>query len=148
MAYNKYGDIKTNWKHQLSFTTVKMIDIAYLFILASIVGYIISRILSRSFKFDPKNYPKNAHGKRKLAIEIVLEIGLIGIAIYLSRQLVQLAPFPFEGSKLWNPPKNWVGYRHKSLREWENPFPIAFFIILYQDSLKAKIIYFTQLTGF
>ena len=148
MAYNKYGDIKTNWQHELSFTTVKMIDIAYLFILASIVGYIISRILSRSFKFDPKNYPNTPAGKRKLAIEIVLEIGLIGIAIYLSRQLVQLAPFPFEGSKLWNPPKNWVGYRHKTLREWENPFPIPFFIILFQDSLRAKIVYFTKLTGF
>ena len=148
MAYNKYGDIKTNWQHELSFRSVKMVNIAMLFILASIIGYIISRILSRNFKFDPKNYPNTPAGKRKLALEIVLEMGFIGVILYLARQIIQLVPFPFEGSKLWNPPKNWVGYRQKTLREWENPYPIAFFVILFQDSLRAKIAYFTKLTGY
>ena len=29
-----------------------------------------------------------------------------------------------------------------------NPYPIAFFIILFQDSLKQKIAYFTELNKF
>ena len=153
VLYGKYGDFETNWQHELSFRSVKMLNIAILFICASLVGYIIARILGKTFKFNPKNYQDKdgvvtPAGKRKLAIEILLEMGLIGICIYLARQIIQLMPFPFEGSKLWNPPKNWVGYRQKSLREWENPYPIAFFIILYQDSLKSKIVYFTQLTKF
>jgi hypothetical protein len=59
-----------------------------------------------------------------------------------------LYPFLFDGNKGWNPPQGFVGFRHKKLREWENPYPIAFFIILFQDSLKAKIAYFTELTKF
>lgn len=148
ILYGKYGDFTTNWKHEVSFRALKMIDIGILFMLASIFGYIVARILSHFIKFDKNNYEKNTNGRNKLILEIILEMALIGIIIYASRQLIQAIPFPFEGSKLWNPPKKWVGYRHKSLSEWGNPYPIAFFIILFQDNLKAKIAYLTELTPF
>jgi len=141
-----YGDFKSNWKHEVSIRSIKMIDIGYLFASASIVGYIIARILSNLFKFDKNNYEKNTKGKIKLATEIILEMALIGIIIYASRQIIQALPFPLDGNKGWNPPAGFVGFRHKKLREWKNPYPIAFFIILFQDSLKAKIAYFTELT--
>ena len=38
--------------------------------------------------------------------------------------------------------------RSKKLREWENPYPIAFFIIFFQDNLRAKISYFTEINKF
>ena len=143
-----YGDFKSNWKHEVSIRSIKMIDIGYLFATASVIGYIVARTLSNIFKFDKNNYEKNTKGKIKLATEIILEMALIGIIIYASRQIIQALPFPFDGNKGWNPPQGFVGFRHKKLREWENPYPIAFFIILFQDSLKAKIAYFTELTKF
>jgi len=142
---NPYGTFESNWKHEVSIRTIKMIDIGYLFMAASVVGYISARILSRIFKFDKTKYEKNTKGKIKLALEILIEMAIIGIVIYASRQLIQALPFAFDGYKGWNPPVGFVGFRHKKLREWENPYPIAFFIILFQDSLKAKIAYFTEL---
>lgn len=142
---NPYGTFESNWKHEVSIRTIKMIDIGYLFMAASVVGYISARILSHIFKFDKSKYEKNTKGKIKLALEILIEMAIIGIVIYASRQLIQALPFAFDGYKGWNPPVGFVGFRHKKLREWENPYPIAFFIILFQDSLKAKIAYFTEL---
>ncbi len=143
-----YGDFKSNWKHEVSIRSIKMLDIGYLFAAASVVGYIVARTLSNIFKFDKNNYEKNTKGKIKLATEIILEMALIGIIIYASRQIIQALPFPLDGNKGWNAPQGFVGFRHKKLREWENPYPIAFFIILFQESLKAKIAYLTELTKF
>lgn len=143
-----YGNFKSNWKHEFSIRSIKMLDIGYLFAAASVVGYIVARILAHTFTFDKNNYEKNTKGKIKLATEIILEMAIIGIIIYASRQIIQALPFPLDGNKGWNPPEGFVGYRHKKLREWENPYPIAFFIILFQDSLKAKIAYFTELNHF
>jgi hypothetical protein len=74
-------------------------------------------------------------------------MALIGMIVYASRQIIQALPFPLDGNKGWNAPEGFVGFRHKKLREWENPYPIAFFIIFFQDSLKAKISYFTEITS-
>lgn len=149
-----YGTFKSNWKHQVSIRSVKMLDIGYLFAAASIVGYISARILSKIFKFDKKKYKKDKDGKvlpkykAKLGMEILVEMAIVGITVYASRQIIQLLPFPMDGWKGLNPPAGFVGFRHKQLREWQNPYPIVFFIIFFQDSLKAKISYFTEINKF
>jgi hypothetical protein len=145
---NPYGTFTSNWKHEISIRTIKIVDIGYLFAAASVIGYISARILAHTFKFDKSRYEKNAKGKFKLAFEIIFEMSLIGMVVYASRQVIQALPYPLDGNKGWNPPEGFVGFRHKKLREWENPYPIAFFIILMQDSLKAKIAYFTELNNF
>ncbi len=151
---NPYGTFKSNWQHEVSIRSVKMLDIGYLFAAASVVGYISARILSKIFKFDKNKYKKDKDGKvlpkykAKLGLEILVEMAIIGITVYASRQITQLLPFPMDGWKGWNPPEGFVGFRHKKLREWENPYPIAFFIIFFQDNLRAKISYFTEINKF
>ena len=145
---NPYGTFQSNWKHEVSIRSIKMLDIGYLFFTSSVIGYISARLLSHFFRFDKSKYEKNIKGKIKLGLEIMIEMAIIGVVIYASRQIIQALPFPFDGHKGWNPPDGFVGFRHKKLREWENPYPIAFFIILFQDSLKAKIAYFTELNKF
>jgi hypothetical protein len=142
-----YGIFKSNWKHEVSIRSIKILDVGYLFATSSVIGYIVARTLSNIFKFNKKNYEINAHGKTILAVEILLEMALIGMLVYASRQIIQALPFSLDGNKGWNAPEGFVGFRHKKLREWENPYPIAFFIILFQDSLKAKISYFTEITS-
>ena len=149
---NPYGTFESNWQHEVSIRGVKMLDIGYLFATSSIIGYVFARILAHIFKFDKKYYEeklKNNYPKWKvnlqLIFEIIIEMAIIGIVVYSGRQINQLLPFPLDGYKGLNPPQGFVGFRHKKLREWENPYPIAFFIILFQDALKAKINYFTEI---
>ena len=137
---NPLKPFQDNWKHEVSIRGVKLLTIGYLFAGASVVGYVIARFLSKIFKFDKRNYEKNFKGKLKLATEIVLEMILIGIIFYLARQITQSLPFPLEGYKGWNPPSDFAGFKQSRLKEWQNPYPLAFFIIFFQDSLKAKII--------
>jgi hypothetical protein len=145
---NPYGTFKGNLNHSISIRGVKMLDIGYLFAASSVVGYISARILSRIFKFDKNKYEQTAKGKAKLGMEILIEMAIIGIVIYASRQIIQALPFPLDGWKGWSPPDGFTGFRHKKLREWENPYPIAFFILFFQDNLKAKIAYFTEINNF
>jgi hypothetical protein len=139
--------------HNLSLRAIKILNIAYLFTAASIIGYIVARLLARVFKFNEAKY-KNKDGivtksaKIKLAIDIILEMALIGIVIYLSRQITQMLPFPFDGWKGIGAPDDFTGYRQNRLKEWANPYPIAFFIIFFQDQLRAKILYFTKINNF
>ena len=42
---NSNETLKFNWKHEISIRTIKMIDIGYLFMAASIIGYISARTL-------------------------------------------------------------------------------------------------------
>lgn len=135
-------------KHELSIRGLKLIDIGYIFMISSVIGYIFGRLLSKIFKFDKTKYKNTKLDKFKLFIDILVEIAIIGIIIYLARQFIQVTPFPFNGWKGLDPPSDFKGYKHSSLKEYSNPYPIAFFIILFQDSLKAKIMYFTELMHF
>jgi hypothetical protein len=80
-----------------------MLDVGYLFAAASAVGYIVARILSRIFKFDKNKYKKDKNGKvlqkykAKLGMEILVEMAIIGMTVYASRQIVQMLPFPMDG---------------------------------------------------
>ena len=59
-----------------------------------------------------------------------------------------MIPFPLDGWKGINPPPEFKGFIHKQLREFGNPYPLAFFIILFQDQLRNKISYFTEINKF
>lgn len=142
--FNVYGNYDSNWCHELSIRGIKMLDIACLFILAGVIGYLIAIGLSNIFIYNESDYENTPTGIIKLSIDILLEIGLIGILIYFARQIVQAVPFPFDGWKGFCCPPGFKGYIHHKLREWENPYPIAFFIILFQNSLKSKIALLTR----
>jgi hypothetical protein len=150
---SKFSKDIDEYIHDLSIRGLKVVDIAYLFATSSIIGYIIARILSRIFIFDENNYKdKDGNvtfkGKAKLGLEIICEMAIIGVCIYAARQIVQILPFPLDGWKGINTPDGFSGYQHSKLREWQNPYPIAFFIILFQEHLKSKIAYFTQINNF
>ena len=90
---NPYGTFQSNWKHELSIRSIKMVDIGYLFAMSSILGYIVARILSGIFKFNKTNYEKNTKGKFKLFVEIFLEMALIGIIIYACKLYFEFCIF-------------------------------------------------------
>jgi hypothetical protein len=144
----------TNILHEISIRSLKMVDIAFLFILSSFIGYIVARIFSRVFVFKKESYIKNEKGevilkcKIKLGMQILLEMGLIGVILYLSRQIMQMVPFPGDGWKGISPPSGFAGYVHKNVREYGNPYPILFFIFIFQDQFRNKVLYFTEINKF
>ena len=143
-----------NWSNipfELSIRGMKIIDIGVMFTISSIIGYIFGQLLSKMFVFDNnkesdrKKYSNTGAGKRKLIGQILLEISITGIIMYLARQFIQVVPWPFDGFMGINPPKSFKGYDHNLLAESRNPFPLGFFIMYYNDSLKNKVAYFTEL---
>ena len=137
-----------NLKHEISIRGMKMLDIGYMFVIGSIVGIIFGKIFSKFMYFDitdikgnKKKYPNTTFGKLRLAGEIMLEVAMYGIVLYIIRQFVQGVSWPFDGWKGWNPPVGFKGYDHYRNSESKNPWSLGFFFFIYQNSLKTKISY-------
>ena len=137
-----------NLKHEISIRGMKMLDIGYMFVIGSIVGIIFGKIFSNFIYFDitdikgnQKKYPNTTFGKLRLGAEIMLEVAMYGIALYIIRQFVQVVPWPFDGWKGLNPPPGFKGYDHYRNSESKNPWSLGFFFFIYQNSLKSKIDY-------
>ena len=54
--------------HELSIIGLKIIDIAYIFMISSVIGYTFARLLSNIFKFDKSKYKNTKMDKFKLFI--------------------------------------------------------------------------------
>jgi len=113
---------------------IKIIDIGYitvLYILFSMIfAYITDKIMG---KFDEKKQQKKS--KTQLTIELVCEMWVYGIFIYIVRNLVELIPFPLDG---------YHGFEHKRVKELTTAIPAVFTFtyILFSDYLKNKLAFF------
>ncbi len=140
---------KFNFAHEFSIRGMKMLDIGVMFVIGSFVGIIFGKMFSKLVRFDSKDvvgnakkYPNTITGRLKIVGEIMLEIIMYGIVLYIIRQFVQAVPWPFDGWKGLNPPLGFQGYSHKRNSESKNPWSLSFFFFIYQNSLKNKIGYF------
>jgi len=143
-----------NWNNipfELSIRGMKVLNIAVMFSISSFIGYIFGQLLSKMYVFDNKKesdrqkYSKTGAGKRKLIGQILLEISITGIIMYFARQFIQVVPWPFDGFMGINAPNSFKGYDHNKVAESQNPFPLGFFIMYYNDSLRNKVAYLTEL---
>jgi hypothetical protein len=135
----------SNIPFELSIRGMKMLDIGVMFTIGALIGYIFGKWFSKRFVFDKTKYNRTPAGKRKLIFQILLEISLMGMLMYVARQFIQMIPWPFDGFMGINPPASFKGYDHSRVAEGKNPFPIGFFILYYNDSLKSKIVYLGEL---
>ena len=141
----------SNIQFELSIRSMKTLNIATMFTISSFIGFIFGQLLSKMFVFDNKKdsdrlkYSKTGAGKRKLVGQILLEISITGIIMYFARQFLQIVPWPFDGFMGINPPSSFKGYDHDKVAESKNAFPLGFFIMFYNDSLKNKVAYLTEL---
>jgi len=134
-----------NWRHEFSIRSIKIMDIAFICVIASIFSYIFSLGFNNIFSFNKDNYIKSC-GKAKLGGMLLLEFALLGISFYIIRVIVRLVPFPLDGVKGWNAPPDFKGYDHCKLKEYNSPFVISLVMLLMlQDILKQKILFFTRL---
>ena len=124
-----------------AFVTVKLMDIGitytYFFVVGLIVAkvfdYIYSDLLDES-KIDWKTYPIGL-----FTLNILFHFFLIGVAVYLIRNVVGAIPYPLEGV---------AGYQHKRLKELGGGAVLIFMIFLFQKNLTDKVkIYAERVIG-
>lgn len=124
-----------------AFVVVKLTDIGitytYFFavglIVAKVFDYIYSDLLDES-KTDWKTYPIGL-----FTLNILFHFFLIGVAVYLIRNLVSAIPYPLEGV---------AGYQHHRLKELGGGAVLIFMIFLFQKTLTEKVkIYAERVIG-
>ena len=107
--------------------------------------------MSKQFAFDntiskyTDEYPNTHKGKVDLISNILFQLAVTGIVAYIARQFIQIIPWPFDGFKGINPPKGFKGFYRDKIAESKSPFPIMYFIMYYNTSLKNKIEHLTLL---
>lgn len=114
--------------------SIKIIDIGYITIIYFMLGFYLSIwIDSKLGEFDKEK----AHSKSlfRLTMECVLHIYLIGVLIYIMRNLVEKIPFPLNGIE---------GFNHLKVKELTNAAVFTFIFVLYQKHLRMKLEYIRE----
>lgn len=121
-------------KQEAVIRSIKMIDIGILTVLYFILGYMFSWLINKIYNnFDPNTAPL----KVLLFLEICGQLFIIGILVYILRNLIELIPFPLEGI---------YGYQHTKVRElYSGGIALTFGIFYAQENIKDKLNYIFNL---
>lgn len=122
-------------KKEIIIKTIKILDIAYIFSIYAIAGFFLSILLDRIFPLYNESIYKT-YSKTKIVLQICLQFAVIGIIVYLTKNLFELIPFPLEGV---------YGYEHKKVKEIDTAIPLTYTLLFFQNSLKQKLAYLSAL---
>jgi len=117
-------------KKEAIIRSIKMLDIGILTILYFTLGYIFSWLINKIYyNFDPNAKPM----KFLVFLEVCCQIFVIGISVYIIRNVIELIPFPLEGI---------YGYQHFRVRElYSGGVALTFGVFYAQDNIKDKLNY-------
>jgi len=118
-----------NLKHDLLMRSIKMLDIGYIatiyFIFAMVCCILIDKFMGKYDEEIDKQRPV-----WKIWMNTVLHMWLIGVLIYIVRNVVELIPFPLDG---------YQGFQHKKVKELGNATVFVFIVMTYQFYLKGRL---------
>jgi len=118
-----------------SFLFTKILDIGmvtvYYFLAATLVSILFDTALGK-FKKPPIKSDDTAdlYTIGRLCLEVIAQFFLIGIIIYVMRNVVEHIPFPLEGV---------AGFEHKRLKEIDEAFVFIVVFMFYQKHLEEKL---------
>ncbi len=117
-------------KKEVIIRSIKMLDIGIITTIYFIIGYFVSWGVNKLYY----NFDQNERRKKiVIFLEICMQIFVIGILIYIIRNIVQLVPCPFEG---------FYGYQHSRVKELSSGgIAISFGVFYAQENIKAKLNY-------
>lgn len=121
-----------NLKDDLIRRSIKIVDIVYISIIYIFLAFYISLFLDKYvypvfFKNDEKTIKAKTHAR--IIFECGIIAGLLGIIIYIMRNLVVLLPFPLEGIS---------GYTHLKTNEVRNSTLFTACMILFSLPLQQR----------
>lgn len=113
---------------------VKIIDIGYIATLHFVSAFLVSETIDRQLgKFNKAEADKKS--LVRIFAEVVLHVGLLGVLVYLLRNVIELVPYPLDG---------YHGFSHKRLKELSGGVALTFSLFYFQYHLKAKMDYLAK----
>jgi hypothetical protein len=121
----------TTFHDELVLRSVKMLDICLITVIYLIIAVVISTYIDNYFgKFDKEL--SNKKSLLRLYIEVSGHFALLAIVSYVTRNVVELIPFPFENVR---------GYKHKMVKELTSGALFSALLFFFQYHLQDKIKY-------
>jgi len=118
-----------NLKHDILMRSIKMLDIGYIaaiyFVFAMVCCILIDKFMGKYDEEIDKRKPV-----WRIWVDTVLHMWLIGVLIYIVRNVVELIPFPLDG---------YQGFQHKKVKELGNAAVFTFIVMTYQFYLKGRL---------
>jgi hypothetical protein len=119
-----------NLQKEAVIRSIKMLDIGLLNVIYFTIGYFLSWVVNKIYyNFDHNNKPN----KVLVFLEVCTQIFIIGLLIYIIRNIIQLIPFPLEGI---------YGFQHTRVKELHSGgIALAFGVFYAQENIKEKLNY-------
>jgi hypothetical protein len=119
---------------KIEFLVAKITDIGLLTVYYFIVGFLISIGIDHLLgEFRKEEYEKTS--TLRIFLEISLHLFILGVIMYVLRNIFERVPFPLEG---------FGGYKHILLKELQGGIVLSFVLLLFQQNLIDKINYLRQ----
>lgn len=117
---------------ETAFRLIKIADIGYITVLYFLLAFFMSTWVDVRLigPFQPEVAAQKS--TNRLLWECILHIYLVGILIYITRNLVELIPSPFNGLQ---------GFDHRRVKELTNAAVFTFIFLFYQKHLREKLLF-------
>jgi hypothetical protein len=129
---------KQTLKEDLIIRGIKIIDIGFITILYFTLGFLVSIWFNRMYEkyVDLVNDYKS---NMRLTIELLIHIWLLGVTVYIARNLVEKIPSPLD---------NLHGFSHKRVKELHSATVFTLVFFFSQTYMREKMGYlYKRLTG-
>jgi hypothetical protein len=127
------ASVNFNLQNELKMRGIKIIDIIYVTTLNFVIGYYTTVALD---KFNNvvfgKVEEKVKYSKSLIMFQVLCQMAITGILLYIEANIVAAIPFPFD---------NINGYKHFKLSELSSRSLLGVFLITYQKNLQSRISY-------
>jgi hypothetical protein len=111
------------------FTAIKLTDIAFITIIYFVLGMLGASLVDSILgDFDEEHAKKTPIWQTWL--ELFLQMSLLGICIYIARNVIRIIPFPLNGL---------YGFDHFRMKELDSEFIFAFPFIFFQNHFTKKL---------
>ena len=116
-------------KKELTIRSIKMVDIGFITVLYFILGYSVSLLLNKIYeRFVDLN--ENDKPTYQLVYELLIHVWIIGIFVYIARNVVEEIPSPLHGIK---------GFDHYRVKELHSATTFTLIIFYSQPYIHKKI---------
>lgn len=120
-----------NYSKEIIIRIIKLLDIGYITTIYVILAIILAKLCDKYFGvFDEVSEEKKPLSQS--IIELILHVWLIGIVIYIIRNLVPLIPFPLNGI---------YGFNHLKVKELSTATVFSIVFIYFYQYYQSKVKY-------